>query len=85
MGKRIVISMRMTIELEDDTPAPNANIAHCPRCGWTRPYDEPKQAARGLRAHTALCKGQPTPDVIDVHNPPLAPIMQFWNEVLKQG
>jgi hypothetical protein len=83
MSKRIVISMSMTIELQDDKAAGlDPHVAHCQRCGWTRGYENSKQAARGLRAHHGTCKTQPV--VIDPKNAPIAPIMQFWNEMLKQ-
>jgi len=85
MSKRIVISMTMTIELQDDEQPDSAQVAHCPRCGWTRTYGGISSAKRGLRAHTALCKLPARPDVIDVQNPPRAPIMQFWDAMLNSA
>ena len=81
MSKRIVISMSMTIELQDDEQPDSAQVAHCPRCGWTRTYGGISSAKRGLRAHVALCKAAPAPDAIAAAR---APIMQFWDEMLKQ-
>lgn len=55
MAKRLVISMTMTIELDDSNGNHDASNAKCPYCGWFRAYKSPSSAKRGMAAHLPHC------------------------------
>lgn len=62
MTRRIVVSLQMTIEIDDDTAEQQhteheLSIARCPLCGWSRPYNSPAAARRGYAAHKYHCQG----------------------------
>lgn len=54
------LKVEIRISMECPNGQPNAHVAHCENCGWSkRGYPTQRQANKALSGHRPHCKGKP--------------------------